>query len=86
MRGTVADINHQRGMVGVRTEMGDHSVFELLGEDEIHVGDKVSWTDDTANGDEMLTNHTTGHRFTVYFQNHWVTASQLRQQLLYEDA
>lgn len=82
MKGVVRHINHHRGMVAVLTEEGSYSVFELLGGDAVEVGDIVSWKDDTALGSEQLTNHTQGECYEVYFQNHYVPASQLRQQLL----
>ncbi|MBA4286864.1 MAG: hypothetical protein C0434_15170 [Xanthomonadaceae bacterium] len=81
MRGVVRYINEHRGMVAVLTENG-FSVFELLGGDPVEVGDTVSWADDTALGGELLTNHTQGERYEVFFQNHHVHQSQLRQQLL----
>ena len=83
MKGHVADINWQRGMVGVLTENGDYSIFELLGEDTIEVGDEVYWRNDTSLGNESLKNVTKNVSFDVYFQNHHVTKSGLRKQLLY---
>lgn len=82
MKGKIKYINPNRGMVAVLTEDGHYSIFELLGGDTVEEGDVVSWIDDTALGGEMLTNHTQGERFEVYFQNHYVLTSQLRQQLL----
>ena len=70
-------------MVAVLTENGDYSVFELLGGDHAGVGDVVSWQNATALGDELLTNHTQNSRFQIFFQNHHVSRSQLRQQLLF---
>lgn len=81
MKGIVHYINQQRGMVAVLTEQG-YSIFEIIGSDNIEVGDSVSWRDDTVLGGETLTNHTQGERYEVYFQNHHVHQSQLRQQLL----
>ena len=83
MRGTIFEINRQGGMVAVLTENGDYSVFELLGEDSADEGDEVSWENDTGLGSEMLRNITQNETFEVYFQNHWIPKSQLRQQLLY---
>jgi hypothetical protein len=68
-------------MIAVLTEDGSYSVFELLGNDAVEVGDSVSWKDDTSLGLEQLINHTQADRYDVYFQNHYVRASQLRQQL-----
>jgi len=84
MKGRIHDINHKRGMVAVLTENGDFSVFELLGDDPVEKDDEVTWENDTGLGSEMLTNLTQGDTFEVYFQNHWVPKSQLRQQLLYD--
>jgi hypothetical protein len=83
MEGVVKYINPTRGMVAVLIEDGQYSVFELLGGDPVEQGDVVSWLDDTALGSELITNHTQKQRYEVYFQNHYVHPSHLRQQLLY---
>lgn len=82
MKGTVKFINPNRGMVAILTENGDYSVFELLSGDSVEVGDSVSWSDDTALGSEMLSNHSQRSRYEVYFQNHHVSPQNLKQQLL----
>lgn len=41
MKGIVVAVNDQRGMVGVQTENGDFSVFELLSGDSVEVMDEV---------------------------------------------
>ena len=82
MRGAIHGLNPGRGMVAIKTENGDFSVFENLNDSEFEVGDEVSWPNDTGLGDEPLTNHTQAYRTSVYFQNHHVHANQLRQQLL----
>ncbi len=83
IRGTIYEINRQRGMVAVLTENGDYSVFELRDEDSVEEGDEVSWENDTVLGSEMLRNITQSETFEVYFQTHWIPKNQLRQQLLY---
>ncbi len=83
MKGTIYKINVQRGMVAVFTEKGDFSIFELLGGDPIEIGDEVEWARDTGLGRETLRNITHDETSEVYFQNHWVTKDQLKQQLLY---
>jgi hypothetical protein len=83
MRGTIYEINQNRGMVAILTENGDFSIFELLGGDPIEKGDKVHWENDTGLGPEDLTNLSQGRSFEVYFQNHHVPKNQLRQQLRY---
>jgi hypothetical protein len=82
MKGTVKYINSIRGMVAVLTEESQYSIFELLAGDTIELDDIVSWSPATALGTEYITNHTQGERYEVYFQNHYVHSSQLRQQLL----
>jgi len=82
MRGRIYAINPNRGMVAIETENNGYSIFELLNDDNINVGDEVSWTQDTSLGSTILTNKTRDSRFEVYFQNHWVQKHQLRQQLL----
>lgn len=82
MKGTIVAINEGKGMVGVETENGDFSVFELLGGDSVEIGDEVSWKEDTSLGSTILSNTTDGSHFEVFFQNHWIPKNQLRQQLL----
>jgi hypothetical protein len=82
MTGIVFAINHNRGMVAVKTEDCDFSVFELLGDDSVELGDEVSWKDDTSLGSTWLRNVTQEETFEVFFQDHWVPEGQLRQQLL----
>lgn len=81
MKGTIHYINRNRGMVAVYTEHG-YSIFELTSSGTVEVGDSVSWHEDTALGSGMVTNHTQGERYEVFFQNHHVNQSLLRQQLL----
>jgi hypothetical protein len=81
MRGVVYKINARVGMVAVETEE-DFSVFEIISSDEVEVGDEISWKEHRPLGRSEIINHTSGERFEVYFQNHWVTKSSLNQQLL----
>ena len=83
MEGRIIDINQQRGMVAVETEDGELSVFELLG-DEVEIGDVVRWPGDHPLGGETISNLTQGETLDVFFQNHCIPRSQLRQQLLYD--
>lgn len=80
MKGTVSAINQLRGMVAVSTER-DFSIFEIISSNRVDVGHTVSWQEDTSLGRTEITNHTTGERFDVFFQNHWVGKTNLRQQL-----
>lgn len=81
MKGTVYQINQRRSMVAVLTENDDFSIFELFG-DDVQIGDAVSWNGSTPLGGGRVANHTQGRQFDVYFQNHYVSKGQLRQQLL----
>lgn len=83
MKGVITNINSQRGMVAIKTENGDYSIFELLSNDKVVIGDQVEWTDDTSLGDTTLKNKTQGIAFIVYFQNHNVNQSILNTQLRY---
>lgn len=83
MEGSIYEINPTRGMVAVLTEHGDFSIFEILGDDPVEKGDEVRWENDTGLGSEMLTNVTQRETYEVYFQNHWVSTNQLKQQLLF---
>lgn len=83
MNGVIAKINPHRGMVGVKTENGDFSVFELLSGDEVNIGDHVEWSNDTVLGDAVIKNKTSGTAFAVYFQNHHVNQTILNAQLLF---
>ena len=82
MKGEVVHINQQRGIVAIRTETDEFSIIELLG-DEVEVGDQLQRSGDHPLGSENIKNLTQGTRMDVYFQNHGVPQSQLRQQLLY---
>ena len=70
-------------MVAIKTANGDFSVFEMIGNDHFEKGDQVSWTDDTSCGHTTIRNITKGELIEVFFENHWVHISQLRQQLRY---
>ena len=83
MNGTVIDINQPRRMVALETEDGEYSIIELLG-DDVDIGDILQWADENPLGGETIKNLTQGEMIDVYFQNHSVPRSELRQQLLYE--
>ena len=83
MKGTIQEINQRRGMVAVLTENGDFSIFELTSEEPLEIGDAIEWKDDTSLGHTEINNLTQNRQFEVYFQNHWVSRQQLKQQLLY---
>ncbi|MEW6426434.1 MAG: hypothetical protein AB1568_00205 [Thermodesulfobacteriota bacterium] len=82
MCGIVEQININRGMVAINTETG-FTIIELIDDDNIDIGDKLCWDDDTALGHETYTNVSKGFTFEVVVQNHWVPKSQLNQHLLF---
>lgn len=82
MKGQVVEINARRGMVAVLTDAGDYSILELLG-DEVEVSDQLEWQTDHPLGSESVLNRSKAKAISVFFQNHGVGKSQLRQQLLY---
>jgi hypothetical protein len=53
-----------------------------LGE-EVELGDQLQWNGDYPLGGDDVKNLTQHSVMDVYFQNHCVPKSQLRQQLLY---
>ena len=69
-------------MVAVQTADGNFSVFELLGDDPVDIGDKVFWFQATSHGSTLLTNITQNEIYEVNFLNHEVPESQLKKQLL----
>lgn len=82
MKGQVVAINRPRGMFAVEIDRNDHSIGELL-DGEVEIGDEVSWPQDMPLGHVIIRNDTHGVNIGVFFQNHSVPNSQVRQQLLY---
>jgi hypothetical protein len=80
--GVVAAINPNRGMVAIATEDDGFTIIELLSNFDLDVGDSVSWANGYGLGSEMYENLSKGVREGVYVQNHSVSSSNLRQQLL----
>lgn len=83
MKGTVYNINSTRGMVGVKVESGNFSVFEMLSDDNFHIGDELEWKEHNPLGDCKIKNGTENEFAEVYFQNHDVPLQNLKSRLLY---
>ena len=81
MTGKVVERNAVRGIIGVQTDAGDYSVIEVLGADQINVGDTVGWIGETPLGRKWLINMSKGVRCSAFFQSHGVHAKNLRQEL-----
>ena len=69
-------------MVGLLTEKRDHSIFELLGEDAVEIGDTIEWDEPTLLGLGKVANVTQGTAFDVVFQYHHITRIKLYAKLL----
>ena len=48
------------------------------GSDEFSLGDTVCWTEPTPMGHTQLKNETSGHVYSVFFQNHNVSPAILQ--------
>jgi hypothetical protein len=81
--GTVEAINPDRGMVAIATQDDGFTIVELLSEWDIDKGDLISWANGHGLGAEIYENLTKGSRAEVYVQNHAVSESNLREQLLF---
>jgi hypothetical protein len=83
MRGVVRAINRGRGMVGIWVEeRGGHTIIEMLSSHDIQLGDLMAWNAGTSMGGNTYQNLTKGWSAEVYVQNHDVSSSNLRRQLL----
>ena len=82
MTGVVVATNPARGMVAAEADGGGYSIFEMLGDDPPDIGDRIRWPGDTPLGGEVIENLTQHTACDVFFQNHDVSKSQLRSQLL----
>lgn len=80
--GRVAAVNPARGMVAIATEDDGYTIIELLSHWDIEVGDSIIWANGYGLGSEVYENVTKRSREEVYVQNHSVSQSALRQQLL----
>lgn len=83
MKGVIKDINWDKGMVGVETESEGFSLFQILTDDNLHLGDEISWNEDHPLGNADIRNLTTNEKFEVFFENHWVKSDDLKRLLLY---
>lgn len=81
MHGEVYAINVSRGMAAVKTDEAGFTIIELF-DDDLEIGDKLRWRDDTGLGDQKYFNATQECQMHVYAQNHWISHNQLSQQLL----
>ena len=80
--GVVAAMNPKRGMVAIQTEDDGYTIIELISHFDLDIGDEMAWEDGYALGSETYENRSKGICEEVFVQNHGVSASILRQQLL----
>lgn len=80
--GKIAAINSQRAMVAIATEDDGFTIVEILSPFDVEVGDQIAWSNGYGLGPEFYENLTKNTREEVYVQNHSVSNSNLRQQLL----
>lgn len=82
MKGIITSINQNRGMFAIQTASG-YSIAELLSGEDIDLGDELQWNGTSPLGDTEVRNITKDEKFSIYFQNHEVSAANLYQQLLF---
>lgn len=79
-RGVVRKINWVRGMVAIETEGDGYTIIELLGCEELELGDRIEWCSDR--GGEVFVNRTRGGKLDVVVQNLSVHKSDVDNRLL----
>ena len=80
MKATIKIANTTRGMFAAQTDDGEYVIFELLGSDNLEVGDIISHKDFRALGGEDYRNETKRASISVYVQNVVANLRQARQQ------
>jgi hypothetical protein len=80
--GTIAAINAGRGMVAIATQDDGYTIIELLSDWDVEVGDEIAWANGYGLGSEIYQNVTKRSQQQVYFQNHSVHQTAVRQQLM----
>ncbi len=80
MKAEVVIINPNRGMVAARSEDGEYVILELIGSNEIEIGDIISHKDIYSMGSEDYYNNTKLETFNVYVQNVCGNLEQAKEQ------
>lgn len=80
MQGTVRLINADDGLVAVETEHGEYTVFGLMGNDELGVGDVLSGPLEALD-EQRLTNETRGGTLLVYIEDIELSLEAARQKV-----
>jgi hypothetical protein len=80
MKGIVKQIEPRKGWVAIETKE-DFAVFELLGGDVVEVDHEIQWDASHPLGHAQVMNLSTGKRFEVYFQEHWISRQNLAEFL-----
>jgi hypothetical protein len=79
--GTVAQINRDRCMVAIATDIG-YTIIEVTPKWELDVGDLLAWEDGLHIGPTIYENLTRATRDGVFVRDHGVAGEALADQLL----
>jgi len=79
MQGKIYNINWKQGIVAVLTDSENFSIFEILSDDNIGIGDEVFWNENHPLGDCKIKNISKDETIQVYFQNHWIEEKKLQK-------
>lgn len=80
MQGVVRLINSEDGLAAVETEHGEYTVFGLMGDYELHVGDVVSGPLE-ALGEQRIGNETQDVSMLVYIEDIELSADAAREKV-----
>lgn len=80
MRAVVKIVNADDGLVAVETERGDYSVFGLMGDEPLAVGDVVSGALDQTD-QQTLTNETRGGSLLAYVEDVGLSLAEAQERL-----
>jgi hypothetical protein len=81
MRGYVHTINRRRGRVAIATDGHGYTIIEMLGSDNISIGDWLEWPDDHYLGSATYTNLTKAIPISVNVRCHGVPETVVRRML-----
>lgn len=81
MKGVISDINLQKGIVAVLTESEGYSIFEIISDDNLEIGDELNWSENLPMGTCAINNITKNEIINVYFQNHWYSNENIKKQM-----
>ncbi len=74
-------MNAEQGIVAILTRNHDFTIIAITADQGIALGDRLSWSNDSALGPQTYRNETKGTNAQVVARNHWVAREQLGKQL-----